>query len=301
LRAVLSHLRTIERDILNAENLNRRLASFFEDFIGKLVLKDFESIYKTNHPYRYKNEILGYTEDLTDISALRDGVLEGYVEGELARDRRDASNLLDQDLHSVRIVFDNIDQTYDRINTFRSRLEARLRNTVQYAEFGDHRHSQHLGRLVARLEQVVATNAVESLMLEPVRPWAGHLLAEPRSPRVPVAAGLLRQPDPDPILLEWHALQRQYAALFFDDPGRVARFLDARIAPGATVEARFLTIETIDDFLAFEHLRRLRHTPPAAWGYRFTFEPSTDGSRRDDGWIACENFLIRRSEPVAAR
>jgi hypothetical protein len=311
LRAVLSHLRSIERDILNAENLNQRLTSFFQDFIGRLVLKDFESIYKTNHPYRYKNEILGYTEELTDINQLRDGVLEGYVDGELAKDRHEASDLLDADLHSLRIVFDNIDQTYDRINTFRSRLEARLRNTVRYAEFGDHRHSQHLTRLIVRVEQAVAAavdrappwladNAPQSLVVRPRRPWASHLLAEPRAPRVPVVAGLLRRSEPDPILLEWHALQREYTALFFDDLGRVVRFLEARIPPGAMAEARFLTIETIDDFLAFEHLRRLRHAPPAALEHLFAFEQPPDASPRNDAWIRCENFLIRRSGEVAS-
>ena len=310
LRAVLSHLRTIERDILNAENLNQRLASFFQDFIGRLVLKDFESIYKANHPYRYKNEILGYVADLSDMGRQRDDVLDGYVEGELAASRREAADLLDADLHSVRIVFDNIDQTYDRINTFRIRLESRLRNTVRYAEFGDHRHSQQLTRLIATLDRAIASasgaapswlaeNAPASLVIEPIRPWASQLLAEPRAPRVPVAPEVLRRSEPDPILLEWHGLQRQYGALFFDDLNRLIRFLEARIPPGATVEARFLAIDTINDFLAFEHLRRLRHAPPRALENRFAFERSADGSRRADPWIQCENFLVRRA-PVGA-
>jgi hypothetical protein len=307
LRAVLSHLRTVERDILNAENLNQRLASFFQDFIGRLVLKDFESIYKANHPYRYKNEILGYADSLGDMGMQRDDVLDGYIEGELAANRREAADLLDADLHSVRIVFDNIDQTYERINTFRIRLESRLRNTVRYAEFGDHRHSQRLTQLIVRMEKAIASappawlaeNAPASMVIEPVRPWGGGLLAEPRAPRVPVAPEVLRRSDPDPVLLEWHALQRQYGELFFDDLGRVIRFLDARIAPGEAVEARFLAIETIDDFLAFEHLRRLRHAPPRALESRFAFERPGDNSRRSDPWIQCENFVIRRT-PVGA-
>jgi hypothetical protein len=55
---------------------------------------------------------------------MRDQVLQGYVEGEAAGNRTEAGMLLDADLSTIRSVFDNIDQTYERINGFRVRLRA---------------------------------------------------------------------------------------------------------------------------------------------------------------------------------
>ena len=87
---------------------------------------------------------------------------------------------------------------------------------------------------------------------------------------------------------------RRYNDLFIDDLRRVQRFLEARILPGNTGEARYLAIETVEDFLAFEHLRRLRRAPPAALSDHFELLACPDEQWRDDDWIWCENFLIRR-------
>ena len=304
LRTVLSSLRTIERDAMAAENLNQRLATYFQDFIGRLVLKDFESIYKTNHPYRFKREILDGVEVIADEGHKRDQVLEGYVDGEAAANRTEAGSLLDADLSRIRGVFDNIDETYDRINVFRVRLETRLRNTVNYAELGDHLHSRRLSQLIVRLDQAMADIAEtnprwlrqrqpEGMLLTPPVPWAPHLLAEPRSVRRSVAPGLLRRPEQDPVLSEWRQILRAYNDLFIDDLRRVRRFLDARIPPGSIREARDLPIDSVEDFLAFEHLRRLQRRP-SALAEQYDFTPCPVDARRDDDWISCRNFLIRR-------
>ena len=306
LRAVLSHLRGIEREILEAENLNERLATFFEDFIGRLVLKDFESIYKTNHPYRFKREILDGVAQISDEGSTRDQVVDGYVQGELVSDRVAAGALLDHDLTTIRTVFDHIDQTYERINTFRIRLESRLRNTVKYAELGDHRHSQRLSRLVGRLDGVIAGMAAtgteewlkgkqpETMVMAPVPPWSAHLLTEPRAPREPVAAGVVRRQQDDPALAAWRLLLRDYSDLFIIEPRQVRRFLERRIPPHGTGEARWLAIDTIEDFLAFEQLRRFRHAPPGEFAQHFEVLPCQEARWRDDDWLRCENFLIRR-------
>lgn len=310
LRTVLSHLRSIERDVLAAENLNRRLATFFQEFIGRLVLKDFESIYKTNHPYRFKREILDGVERVADEGHMRDQILEGYVEGEAAADRAEAGMLLDADLSTLRSVFDNIDQTYERINAFRVRLENRLRNTVRYAELGDQLHSRRLSQLIVRLDQAMADIAEadpewlrrrqpEGLVLPSRTPWAAHLLAEPRSPRKPVPAGLLRRPDQDPVLLEWRHMLRAYNDLFIDDLRRVQRFLEARIPPGGIGEARDLHIDSVEDFLAFEQLRRLQRSS-SALAEQFDFLPCPLDAWREDDWISCRNFLIRRKTGLLA-
>jgi hypothetical protein len=306
LRAVLSHLRSIERSILDAGNLNQRLATFFEEFIGRLVLKDFESIYKTNHPYRFKRSILEYVERVSEEGSIRDQVVDGYIDGELAADRAAAGQTLDQDLFTVRTVFDNIDQTYERINGFRIRLESRLRNTVKYAELGDRRHSQLLSRLIGRFDSILSgmdtaeaerrpiLRQPEGLVIAYLQPWAPHLLAEPRAPRQPVQAGTLRRPRPDPVLDAWRHLLRDYNDMFIVDAGRVTRFLESRILPDASGEARWLRIETVEDFLAFEQLRRFRHKLPPAMAEQFEFLPCPEAQWRDDEWLKCRNFLIRR-------
>lgn len=312
LRAVLSSLRAIERDILASESLNERLATFVQDFIGKLVLKDFESIYKTNHPYRFKQEILGYVDAISDAGHTRDAIVDGYVEGEVSPTREQAGLRLDQDLFTIRNVFDTVDQTYERINVYRVRLEGRLRNVLKYAELGDHRHSQRITGLTARLDRVVAEldevgmagwldkRLPTGFILPEVAPWASHLLFQPRTAKPPVEASAVRKQQFDPIHAAFRRLLRDYNDLFVVEPARVLRFLDCRIPPGHTGEARWLSIEGVEDFLAFEQLRRFRHAPPRDFAERYEILPCPDGHWREDEWIRCRNFRVRAKTLGAA-
>mgnify|MGYP001806016690 CR=1 FL=1 len=310
LRMVLASLRTIEREILGSDSLKTRLEMFFRDFIGQLVLKDFESIYKTNHPYRYKDEILGYLERLEDEGLLRRLLLDGYIGSELAPTTDEARALVDADLFTLRTVFDSLDQTYERINSFRVRLETRLRNTIKYADLGDQRHGQRIGALIARLDSGLASAtalgieppAPDGLMVGETAPWAEHLLREPVTAHPAVRDDTLQPRRISPALLAWRARLRQYNDLFIVHPQHVLAFLDRHLASGEHGEARLLPLETVEDFLAFEHLRRYRHAPPAPVQARYRLAPCPIGLVRDDEWLRCENFLIHRlPQPETAR
>lgn len=302
LRMVLASLRSIEHDILTSSSLKTRLEMFFRDFIGRLVLKDFESIYKTNHPYRYKDEILGYLDRLEEDSALRRPLLDGYVTGELASTDDDASHQLDANLFTLRSVFDSLDQTYERINAFRVRLETRLRTTMKYADLGDPRQTQRLSDLIARLDTSLGASAeralelplAPSLMMTEMAPWAEHLLREPQTPHPPVRDDALQPRRPDPALLAWRTRLRDYNDLFIVAPHDVAAFLDRHCQPGTPAEACDLPLNSVEDFLAFEQLRRYRRTAPDSFAQRYHLRPCPRGRWRDDAWVRCENFLIDR-------
>lgn len=305
LRAVVSSLRGIERDIMAAGSLGERLSTFFEDFVERLVLRDFESIYKTNHPYRFKHEILGYADGINDDGNVRTLAIEGYVESEIAP-RAAAGQQLDADLLTLRTVFDSIDETYQRIDAFRIRLEARLRNTVRYAETANMRQSQRLSALICRLDQALGTlvqeedtdwlaeHEADGPVVEDTAPWSSALLAEPRMPRKPVSSAEMRLPSMDPAIRLRHAMLRRYNDLFIVSSTEVTRFLEQRIPPSGTGEARYMRIDSVEDFLAFEQLRRYRHRAPDDVLARFEFRPDPEDGFRDDEWLLCRNFLVRR-------
>ena len=62
-------------------------------------------------------------------------------------------------------------------------------------------------------------------------------------------------------------------------------------------EARFMQIETIDDFLAFEMARRFamsREVPPEI-AKTFELEFAPDMPPHDSEWLRCPNFIVRRT------
>jgi hypothetical protein len=318
LRAVLSSLRTIEKNIMESRSLKAKLTTFFEDFIGQLVLKDFDSIYRTNHPYRFKGAILGGIERIADDDILRGHIADGYEAGQISGNHRTAIDQLNADLQTIENVFTHIDLTYERINAFRIRLEARLRNTVKYAEQGDQRFSHRLTALVARLDDIAARHSDENdahlataskvqkatdettahlRAPAPMPPsmvlYASHLMAKSRKPKPPVVAEAIRKPEKDPAVDAYRVWMRRYNAMFQVDARMVTHYVNRHMDNKAEITGSQLPIETVDDFLAFEQLRRYRHMAIPAFRAQYEFE-TLPGQYRHDRWLTCTDFIIRR-------
>src|SRR2546430_9724978 len=97
LRAILSDLKGIKQTVMESKSVGDRLEAFFEEFVQRILLKDFESILTVNHPYRFRDEIvdlarrISYTPDTMQVlaeeymgagmaAAIEDGRLEGEAD-----------------------------------------------------------------------------------------------------------------------------------------------------------------------------------------------------------------------------
>ena len=70
-----------------------------------------------------------------------------------------------------------------------------------------------------------------------------------------------------------------------------------------TKEARFFSLETVDDFLAFDAARRFALTaevPPELARY-FELEFAPDSPPHDSEWLRCSNFVVKRHVAVGVR
>jgi len=73
LRAILSDLKRIRRTVMESKTVGDRLEAFFEEFVGQLLLKDFESILTFNHPYRFRDAIVDLAKRIiTDFHSEED-------------------------------------------------------------------------------------------------------------------------------------------------------------------------------------------------------------------------------------
>src|SRR5207248_11100375 len=96
------------------------------------------------------------------------------------------------DLIAIESTFGQIGEMFERIETFRRQLEARVRNTIKYAERSAQGLVGRAGDLVGRLDRLIARgrhpNATVEWSLEPLRsPWSEFQHAPSREPRRPVA------------------------------------------------------------------------------------------------------------------
>jgi hypothetical protein len=308
LRAILSDLKRIRRAVMESKSVGDRLEAFFEEFVEQLLLKDFASILTVNHPYRFRDAIVDLARRIAHTPATMQVLSEEYVAASMSASVRDAVFDVEADLLAIESTFDQIGEMFERIETFRRQLEARVRNTIKYAERGTHGLVGRAGDLVRRLDGLVAggrlPNATIEWSLEPLRsPWSEFHHAPSREPRKPVATQALGERPSDPLYEIRKQLRLQYIARIAPGSDKICRFLESQVPVAGAREARFILLETVDDFLAFDAARRFALTKevPAEIARHFDLEFAPDLPPHDSEWLRCANFIVRRHAAVGRR
>jgi hypothetical protein len=311
LRSVLSALRDIDRQVLSSETLADRLRHYFEDFVGQVLLRDYTAITTTAHPYRHRHAILTALDRLEDSNIDVMAIADAYLEAKLAPDAAASRDLVYEDITRIRRVFERIEEAFEAIQKHRSRLETRLRNVVRYAG----RRTSFLQRsehLIRGLDGMIAGHITEMAIHGPVEPripvLAPDLLAKPRGARPVVSASDLTIPPLDPIMELRRRMERAYLDRLIVSPAKVNRFLERRVPPQGEVSAAHLTVETMDDFLAFEALRLLvagglgtDGDSTLAMALRGRFELARDDAQDvSNDWLDCPAFIVKRLDGSVA-
>jgi Wadjet protein JetA len=308
LRAILSDLKRIRRAVMESKSVGDRLEAFFEEFVEQLLLKDFESILTVNHPYRFRDAIVDLARRIAHTPATMQVLSEEYVAASMSASLREAVFDVEADLLAIESTFDQIGEMFERIETFRRQLEARVRNTIKYAERGAHGLVGRAGDLVRRLDGLMAggrlPNATIEWSLEPLRsPWSEFHHAPSREPRKPVATQPLGERPSDPLYEIRKQLRLQYIARIAPGADKICQFLERQVPVAGTREARFIVLETVDDFLAFDAARRIALTKevPAEIARYFDLEFAPDLPPHDSEWLRCANFIVKRHAGAGRR
>jgi len=308
MRAILSDLRRIKRELTESTTLRDRMDTYFEQFIGELVLKDFQAIYTFNHPYRFRDRILDLARTLSfDLDVIR-AIGAGYATVGMAAGEEEGQRAAETDLLAIQEVFDAVSEMFERIASFRRQLEARLRNTVKYAEQGNAGLARRASEVIMKLHSIAERRpalwdaAWVPVPLEDTRtPWSERHLAQPRQARKPLEPMEVAELVVDPAILLIKRLQGEFQERITPSPAVLLEFLRGKVRTAAAAEAKFMRISDIDEYIAFDAIRRLCRTGkvPPLLAAEFEFE-ELEGAEHDSEWIRCGNFLVRRKSAGAS-
>ena len=315
LRAIISDLKRIRAEMMEGEGQRARLKIFFDGFVKRLLLKDFAVLHTTNHPYRYKNEILVAVRRLAandHVVRLAARTYAEHADPELmARNAEweidkqaavDAAALrVVDDLNALIEILGHIDQMFERVRAFQVQLEERLRNMLRYKNRGRKDYARRLDEGISRLANLMASkpDLIQQPLIEGYLDGAGRsfgiaLQTTPPRERVPLGVARLRVSEPDPVDIFLRGLKNDYLRRLHPSPARVAAFVDKVIGEQAGLDAAEIVLHSIDDFLAFDALLLMvrRGKFPPQLSSRFSIEPSP--GRVDNAYLASEDFRIVR-------
>jgi hypothetical protein len=308
LRAILSDLKRIRRAVMDSKTVGDRLEAFFEEFVGQLLLRDFESILTFNHPYRFRDAIVDLARRIAHTPPTMQVLAEEYKAAGISASMAEAARDAEDDLLAIESTFGQIGEMFERIESFRRQLEGRVRNTIKYAERGTQGLVGRAGDIVRRLDHLLAlgrhSTATVEWSLEPLRsPWSEYQHAPSREPRKPMEAQALGERPSDPLYEIRKQLRLQYISRIAPSPAQIRSFLEKQVPDGGMREARFIALSTVDDFLAFDAARRLAlgKDVPVEIARHFELEFAPETPPHDSEWLRCTNFIIRRRAATAMR
>ena len=304
-RRFLQHLSTMIQGLkglhgeISGYNDHRLILSrFFEDFVTRILVQDYKRLKTRNNPFRYRQQILQRVRELEYDLVRQRALVRGYLEQTGEADGDAAQRAIGEDLRQLRDVFERLDGHLERVDRFRARVERRVADTVRYLDRTQPGQAARLAGLLRDLGPPLgelpdeAATPLPLPLIDVLPVGAQSLKAAPRHRHPPTPRPLISRAV-DPAVQARQQALRAYLDRRRIDPQRIARYLERQLAGRGHAEGAALTIASVEDFIAFTHVRHLNYLPGAG-RLRQTYRVEAREGLVDNDWVRCPAFVVWR-------
>lgn len=274
------------------------LGHFFDDFVERFLVADYKKLKTRNNPFRFRYEILARVRDLEYDLERKQLLVAGYQEQTGLADSEAAWQALDRDIAALRSIFEQVDDHLSRVDLYRSRVEQKVADTVRYLDRTQPGFAQRLADSLQRLAPHLADLGDDDEILQCVpviesAPLSIHGLRAPSVARKPPEPRFLRRQSIDPAALDKQRALRAYMNRRRLDPQRIEAYLDTYLKGKDSLTSEQFVIVTVEDFIAFTHLRHLEYLPGAErLRRRYRVEPLAGVTENE--FMRCPRFIVHR-------
>ena len=284
--------------IAGLEDQRQALQHFFEHFVGRILVQDYNKLKTQNNPFRFRLQILEKIRELEFDTDLQQRILNGYLEQTGLTDRDTVWEELLKDTRLLRRIFEEVEEHLDRIDRYRAKVERRVADIVRYLDRSQPGMANHVAGLLQDLGEALRdlSDDDDTLVCLPIaapQPLSIHSLQTPRALRKPAEPRPLKNRIIDPAVLERQKKLREYMNRRRIDPKRIVAYLEQHLGNADYIAAEHLPIQSVEDFIAFTHIRYLAYLPGAHRLQR-AYRIERSGNTVDNEFLSCPGFTIYR-------
>lgn len=291
------------REILRAMTEDRSpdavLAQFFERFVAGILVADYKTLKTQHNPFRFRRRILELLGELRSDPDKQQAIANHYRDN-LGLDAYEALLRVQRQIGYLGEVFEHLDERLDRVDEFRYRLEKRVAEAVRYMDKTRAGSTTRLARLLERLgaqpsdEEGAARYPLTRALQRPL-PLGSGGLPKPQQRRTPPPPRVLENRAVSAATLARREAIKAYELRRRLHPSSVEAYLERALAGREQLSAADFPILGIEDFLAFNTLRRLNRLGPnwqrLAKGYHIEAHDHLVDVR---DLLRCKNFTVTR-------
>ncbi len=295
LNQILLGIRGLQRELFASKDPKAIVAGFFDLFVDGILIADYKTLKTSNNPFRFRRKILELAQDFLSDAEMFRKISTCYADQQVISFDA-AQGMVENDCLTIIQTFSNIEQRLERIDEYRYRLEKRAADTARYMDSSRpgmaNKIAGIIGEAVSKTQLPVLKNVIGCRIVGMESAAAPMKRREPPLPRVIT-----------PAVVPQSALSVRDANRRFHEARQVTvaklqSYAQRQLGQNKEKHILEFTIESVEDFVCFDHLRYVGSLGVNAKQIEEEFDVIfTDKYVDVHDFIECREFVVcRRSK-----
>ena len=295
LNQILLGIRSLQRELFASRDPKAIVAGFFDLFVEGILIADYKTIKTSNNPFRFRRQILELTQDFLSNPETMGQVAQCYVDQQLIT-MAEAQAMVERDCRDIIQTFSNIEQRLERIDEYRYRLEKRAADTARYMDSSRPGMANKVAGIIADVAKFDKLPTLKDVIGARFVGMASA--AQPTKRREPPPPRVMTPSEVSADAIKLRDQQRRFHEARQVTIPKMQSYLDKQIAAGDSKHILDFTIESVEDFVCFDHLRYVGSLGVSAKKIEDSFEVQfTDQYLDVHNFVECREFtVVRRSK-----
>lgn len=298
LNQILLGIRSLQRELFASRDPKAIVAGFFDLFVEGILIADYKTIKTSNNPFRFRRQILELTQEFLSDSDTLHKVAQCYVDQQLIS-LEEAQVMVEKDCRDIIQTFSNIEQRLERIDEYRYRLEKRAADTARYMDNSRPGLANKVAGIISDLAKFEHLPVLKNVFGS--RFVGASSAAQPMKRREPPPPRVMTPTEVSADAIKLRDLQRRFHEARQVTVPKMQTYLERQMQANQSKHILDFTIESVEDFVCFDHLRYIGSLGVSAKKLEDSFEIHFTNQYLDvHEFVECREFnVVRRSKASA--
>jgi hypothetical protein len=298
LNQILLGIRSLQKELFASRDPKTIVAGFFDLFVEGILIADYKTIKTSNNPFRFRRQILELTQDFLSNPETMAQVAQCYADQQLIS-MAEAEAMVEKDCRDIIQTFSNIEQRLERIDEYRYRLEKRAADTARYMDSSRPGMANKISGIISDVAKYEKLPILKNVV--GVRLVGMSSAAQPTKRREPPPPRVMTPAEVSADAIKLRDQQRRFHEARQVTLPKMQTYLDKQMASADSKHILEFTIESVEDFVCFDHLRYIGSLGVSAKQLEDFFEIHfTNEYLNVHEFVECREFkVVRRSKANA--
>ncbi|TYL47855.1 Wadjet anti-phage system protein JetA family protein [Marinomonas sp. IMCC 4694] len=295
LNQILLGIRSLQRELFDSRDPKAIVAGFFDLFVEGILIADYKTLKTSNNPFRFRRQILELAQSFLSDSKTMKEVAQCYVDQQLISMDK-ALVMVEKDCRDIIQTFSNIEQRLERIDEYRYRLEKRAADTARYMDSSRPGMANKIAGIISDAASYHSLPVLKGMIGAKFVGVASA--AQPSRRREPPPPRIMTPVEVSAQAIIIRDQQRRFHEARQVTLPKMQSYLEKQLATGRTKHILDFTIESVEDFVCFDHLRYVGSLGVNAKKIEDEFEIQFTHTYLDvHNFVECREFnVVRRSK-----